>query len=134
MAESMIHGSEDHPSVQLHRDVSSIAEARSWLVSVLNERYRVPEEKIGVAAVLTSELVTNALEHTASEPVIAIEESGTRIVVAVHDEDPSEPIVRDLDPLRVGGNGLRIVDEWSDEWGVRRVPDRGKVVWFAIGR
>ena len=38
------------------------------------------------------------------------------------------------DPARVGGLGMRLIDELAADWGVAQVTDDGKVVWFEIPR
>ena len=52
--------------------------------------------------------------------------------IEVRDLGPGDPVVRPADPARLGGNGLRIVEAWSTEWGVTRSPRGGKSVWICL--
>jgi hypothetical protein len=87
---------------------------------------------VETAALLTSELVTNAIVHGAGEAVVAIDVGDAAVRVEVFDAD----LTFDLVPLRVGsssvhGRGLAIVDALATSWGVEP-RDGGKVVWFIL--
>ena len=55
-----------------------------------------------------------------------------KLTVEVHDHDPTPPVMAPADPGSPRGRGLRIVDEFSQEWGVTMVQDDGKAVWFTL--
>ena len=77
-----------------------------------------------------SELVTNALVHTAAATsTTVITHLPPGVSVAVHDGSPIGPDVR-FDP-GPGGFGLRIVSELSDSWGWDLTAS-GKVVWSMV--
>jgi anti-sigma regulatory factor (Ser/Thr protein kinase) len=90
-----------------------------------------------LAALLTSEAVTNAVLHTASggeggsltiEYVLA---DGT-LRVEVHDRGaPTEPRRRVHHVESVTGRGLDLFDALCARWGVEGDPD-GRVVWFEL--
>jgi anti-sigma regulatory factor (Ser/Thr protein kinase) len=85
-----------------------------------------------IAALLVSELVSNAVLHTtgASEPIELVVRSGTTgIHIEVQDHDPSPPVLQDEDPMEEHGAGLRIVDQMSARWGWGQVDGNGKHVW-----
>jgi len=46
----------------------------------------------------------------------------------VSDSSDDRPRLLPVDPTRVGGVGLRVVDELSTAWGVSQFPG-GKTVW-----
>lgn len=86
------------------------------------------------AALLVSELVTNAVLHTGGDDlqVDLVTADGGRMRCAVIDRDPTHmPAVQSCDAARIGGQGLRIVDATARRWGVE-VRDDTKAVWFEL--
>lgn len=91
--------------------------------------------RLSDALVMVTELVANVLTHTASEARIVVQVTDDAVCVFVHDDDEhSQPTMRPVDPTRVGGNGLRIVDSLADTWGTIDHPGDGKSVWFRLLR
>jgi serine/threonine-protein kinase RsbW len=88
------------------------------------------------ATLLTSELCTNALQHTASGTGGAFEVTVFRqpgaLMVEVHDEGAnSEPAIRRAAEMSEDGRGLEIVGLVADRWGQRG--DRsGRAVFFEL--
>ncbi|MBB2945992.1 hypothetical protein FB565_005750 [Actinoplanes lutulentus] len=85
-----------------------------------------------------SELVTNAVEHAATEIRVVVTRRGAGLHLAVADDDPRLPEVMarpahprpDL-PLDERGRGLRMVQDTAVMWG--SVPtETGKIVWATI--
>lgn len=83
------------------------------------------------AAVLVSELVTNAVLHGGTPLEVVVEVDGDRVRVEVHDGSPRLPVRRDYSTLSGTGRGLLLVDSMSSSWGVERTAD-GKAVWFEL--
>ena len=122
-------------SLHLRHDPLEVARARRWLADVLEEQALLDADRRETTLLMASELVTNAIVHTDSAPVISVSKSGNRIRVGVQDDDPRPPQIRDRPGDRSGGNGLRIVEAWSAAWGTEASPGgAGKVVWFAVDR
>ncbi len=87
---------------------------------------------VTVAALLTCELVTNAIMHTASETVtLGIAAVRGELRVDVYDASRSLPMVVDAAPDAEAGRGLKLVATLSDEWGFYRTP-AGKAVYFTL--
>ena len=84
------------------------------------------------AVLLTSELVTNAVQHAAG-PVITLVVSCSRgqVRVDVHDASRVLPEVADVPADAESGRGLHLVASLSDEWGYYRTP-AGKAVYFML--
>ncbi len=87
-----------------------------------------------VVALLTSELVSNAVRHARAKTIaVRFEVLAARVRVEVVDEgdgfDPSRPRPVAGQP---GGWGLHLVDELSSRWGVAREPRHE--VWFELDR
>jgi anti-sigma regulatory factor (Ser/Thr protein kinase) len=82
------------------------------------------------AALLVSELVSNALQHGigAISLRIDVETDGVRVEVSDHGNVALAPRPT---PGAHGGWGLRIVDELADDWGVLAGSTR---VWFRLTR
>lgn len=93
-----------------------------------------PEELLELVVLLTSELVTNAVQHGRGPIRLQLAEDGDRLRVEVTDgypglpDGPGKPAEDDE-----SGRGLLILDRLADRWGSHpsRTPP-GKVVWFEL--
>jgi anti-sigma regulatory factor (Ser/Thr protein kinase) len=85
-----------------------------------------------VAALLTSELVTNAIGHELTGIVVlAINCSCGQLRVDVHDTARALPTLLDAPVDAETGRGLLLVSALSAEWGFYRTP-AGKAVYFTL--
>jgi len=88
------------------------------------------------AAVITSELVTNAIQHACGDATATIGVTVARardseaMIVAVSDSSTLAPVLHIASPGSEGGWGLQIVESLSAHWGWHPEPG-GKAV-FAI--
>jgi anti-sigma regulatory factor (Ser/Thr protein kinase) len=88
------------------------------------------------AAIITSELVTNAVQHACRDATATIGVTVARprdseaVIVAVSDSSPHAPVMHIAPPGSEHGRGLQIVESLSVHWGWHPEPD-GKAV-FAI--
>ena len=83
------------------------------------------------AAMVVTELVSNAIRHTGAPIALHLYHSGERLVVEVLDEDDRPP--RRMQPSIQDENhrGVYIVDMLTRRWGSRPTA-RGKVVWAEL--
>jgi anti-sigma regulatory factor (Ser/Thr protein kinase) len=115
----------------LPRELESVADARAWLASFLREQ-RVAGSRRNDAVLVVSELVTNALRHGLGDIVVrsALTDAGV-LRLSVTDSGGELPEIRPVDPSKVGGVGLHIVDQLSSQWGISPFPG-GKTVWVTM--
>jgi pimeloyl-ACP methyl ester carboxylesterase/anti-sigma regulatory factor (Ser/Thr protein kinase) len=85
------------------------------------------------AALVASELVTNALRHGLPPVSLAVSLEAATLRVAVHDGRPEAlPLPRDLRDDETNGRGLVIVGRLAQRWGWDR-DESGKSVWADLG-
>jgi anti-sigma regulatory factor (Ser/Thr protein kinase) len=83
------------------------------------------------AALITSELATNALLHAASDVTVTVSLRPDAVRIALADAHPDDPERQPESATRPGGRGLAIVDAIASRWGTGRVGAR-KVVWAEL--
>jgi len=91
--------------------------------------HRLVEE----AALLVSELVTNAVLHARSAVDLVIGRQGGHAVlrVEVHDTSAAPPRLGTFGEDTPSGRGLALVDALSSRWGVETLGS-GKRIWFEL--
>ncbi|WP_393062682.1 ATP-binding protein [Streptomyces sp. LN549] len=112
----------------------SVAGARRLTRSRLDE-WRLSDDAYDAAVLIVSELVTNAVVHTASARVVCeLRRLGSRLRIAVQDQghQPGGP------QLGAGaddehGRGLLLVDAMCSAWGSRDAGNgSGRIVWAEL--
>ena len=84
------------------------------------------------AALLTSELVANAVRHATEPYAVEVVDLLDGVLVTVEDSDDELPAPRHPAPESDGGRGLAIVESVAAAWGARAAPARGKFIWFRL--
>ena len=92
----------------------------------------LPMTELETVELLTSEVVTNAVIHAGSSPVVEVAAEGGTVRVSVEDHDPAWPMPQAVSEDATSGRGMGLVDTMADAWGVEKVVDRGKRVWFEV--
>ena len=82
------------------------------------------------AALMVSELVTNAVQHGVGAITLRIEAEPDAVRVEIADEG-IVAVAPSPAPGAHGGWGLRIVDQLADDWGVLEGSTK---VWFRLGQ
>ncbi|MFJ1512555.1 SpoIIE family protein phosphatase [Cellulosimicrobium funkei] len=96
---------------------AAIGPARRWVDDVL-ESCDVSPAVRRVAMLLTSEILTNAVQH-GTAPVRAVLEVGHRVVrVGVEDGSTALPRLRSPRPEETGGRGVQFLERCASRWGV----------------
>ena len=101
-------------------------------VTEVCQRWLGDTEVADAAALVASELATNAVVHTGSLSAVQVLRRDASVVVAVSDDDRQPPALLTDDSAAEHGRGMRLVDGLSRAWGVHERPGSGKVVWAAI--
>lgn len=108
-----------------------VSAARAFVSEVLQDRC----ETADTVALLTSELVTNSIKHSASHDpggtvVVTVVVSADRVHVEVHDDGGATvPRLRSADDLAESGRGLHLVEACALDWDYRPT-GTGMITWF----
>lgn len=114
----------------LRPDVTSPADARLFVTHWARTwGYR---SLIPAAALLTSELATNAVVHAAEDFEVEVANTGHGIHVVVTDPSVAPAAMVEAPDVAEHGRGLRVVDAVASSWGVDRIDGAGKSVWFEL--
>jgi PAS domain S-box-containing protein len=103
-----------------------VSRARRLTVAQLDE-WKLHDLAEGTALIV-SELVTNAVRHTAQGPIGLRLIRDRALICEVTDGDSTAPHLRRAADTDEGGRGLYITAQLTDRWGVRPAP-RGKTIW-----
>ncbi|OAH16028.1 ATP-binding protein [Streptomyces jeddahensis] len=98
--------------------------------------WSVGEETCETAALVVSELVTNALVHTASRVIVCeLHDDARQLRISVRDEGctPGEPHPSPRRPEEEHGRGLLLVEAVSSAWGAQEAGS-GLLVWADLPR
>ncbi|MDQ8707275.1 ATP-binding protein [Streptomyces sp. LHD-70] len=95
---------------------------------------RVPDHRSMDILVCTSELATNALQHTSAGRMFSVRVVITRdtLRIEVHDTGDGQPQLREATEDDDRGRGLLLVAALADDWGTSRRDGPGKSVWAAF--
>lgn len=110
--------------LELAPDGTSPRRARMFIAKTLREWDGAELED--VAALLVSEVVTNAVTHVRSPAVLSARYGDGRVEVRVEDRSDVLPKVRHTGPDDESGRGLMLVDALADHLGRRVVGRWGK--------
>jgi len=127
-----VHGTPggDAIAIDVPPDLASIDGVRAQIEAAAS-RWGVGE--IDPLALVTSELVTNAIVHAGTESVITCRLlAPDEVELAVTDHGAGTPRMGDPDVDDTGGRGLRIVDALSTTWGVRHLAPDETTVWARV--
>lgn len=119
--------------ISLPDSLEAPALARRWL---LNGIAAAPADIVDTAALLVSELVTNAIRYGRPQVTARMRSADRTIEVVVTDRGQAIPVAPGGDRpdlLQPGGRGLFIVAELASDWGIDPLrPGPGKAVWFRL--
>jgi anti-sigma regulatory factor (Ser/Thr protein kinase) len=111
-------------------DSASIAAARHHAIQQLDDWGLGAHSD--AAALLVTELATNAVLHAGSEFELTLTRGHDAVSIVVSDRSKEPPVQQGRDSGAHSGFGLNIVNELSAAWGWERV-EQGKRVWANLG-
>ncbi|WP_052366742.1 SpoIIE family protein phosphatase [Paraoerskovia marina] len=112
--------------------LDSAGRARRWVDDLLDS-CEVPHSRRRDVMLLTSEVVTNALQHGSPPVHLRIRIDDHMIRLEVEDSSTDNPVIREPGLYDAGGRGMQLVDRFATSWGVD-LHENGKQVWFEIPR
>jgi anti-sigma regulatory factor (Ser/Thr protein kinase) len=108
--------------------------ARAWALARIREGLHGADDMLlDDAALVLSELVTNALRAGGTSVTVHLQVWPGRLRLAVGDSGPGRPRLRSPGIYETSGRGLQVVAALADEWGVTEFDhDGGKEVWAEL--
>ena len=122
-------GTRDETTITVPSVPASVASVRRHTVAKCREGGLA--ELADTAALLVSEVATNALVHGRGDVRVRASVTGRTLRVEVHDENPGLPSPRAAGDLDEGGRGLALLEALAGAWGTVADPE-GKTVWFVL--
>ncbi|MFJ8790723.1 ATP-binding protein [Streptomyces sp. NPDC102462] len=113
---------------------ASVGAARRAVRALLTS-WGTDDEVRDNAVLVTSELVTNAVTHSASERIACrVHSAADRLRIEVEDQNRAAalPAPRRPDPDDQSGRGLLLVEALSLDWGVTGTHRSARVVWAEL--
>jgi anti-sigma regulatory factor (Ser/Thr protein kinase) len=108
----------------------SPSHARHFVVRALEE-WGAERELVDDAALVVTELTTNALLHAQSASTVKLSVSREAVCISVADSALTLPQPRMPQPFECSGRGLGLIAAVADRWGAEPVRE-GKVVWAEL--
>ncbi|MFC8799456.1 SpoIIE family protein phosphatase [Promicromonospora sp. NPDC057138] len=131
---------------KLAPSLCDVGPARIWVDDVL-ESCGVPMPLRRTVMLLTSEVLTNAVDHGQAPFTATVEVDTNRLRVGVRDSSTVQPELRDPTVTEFGGRGVQFLERLASRWGVDRHGEppaaqrpggprvnrrTGKTVWFEL--
>ncbi|MEU8352882.1 SpoIIE family protein phosphatase [Streptomyces sp. NPDC048845] len=129
LARTRVLGPGNVASLTVPHAPESAAEARAFVERQLAD-WDLAEHSFG-AALVVSELVTNAIRYSGGSVLVRLVVDGSHLVCEVSDDSSTAPHLRHAEADDEGGRGLHITSQISRSWGIR--PERqGKTIWAEL--
>ena len=113
-----------------------VSGARAFIAHTLAASSRGRQVDSDAATLLTSELVTNAIQHTASGAsdgsvtIVIVDVPDGVLIEVIDDGSAGTPVVKG-ELFAADGHGLYLVQQLAAQWGYLRDP-AGTTVWFHL--
>jgi GAF domain-containing protein/anti-sigma regulatory factor (Ser/Thr protein kinase) len=116
--------------LRLGSEPDAVSRARRFAVAALDEQ---PEPLVDDAALIVTELLTNAILHGAPPVTLRVRHHDDRVRVEVEDTGRNMPVTARHSTEAMTGRGLPLVAALSASWGVdRNNGGGGKSVWAEL--
>lgn len=114
----------------LEPEASAASRGRRWVVQRVRELGLADLED--TVALLTSEVVTNAVLHAGTPAEVSVRTDGAGVRVEVVDGSTTPPLRRlGYSRTSTTGRGCLLLDRLATRWGWAPLSD-GKVTWFVV--
>lgn len=134
----MVDSADDSAAAPLDADaevphrVDSIPAARAFLARLLHG-WHVADEVIDEASLLTTELMSNAVQHGTGVVHLEIAVHEGLLRVGVHDTAAELPVKLEYTSSSLQGRGIWLVQAIARDWGSDTSGEApGKTVWFEL--
>jgi anti-sigma regulatory factor (Ser/Thr protein kinase) len=123
-------------SLTIPGSADKVSGARAFITRTLAATTRGRRVDSDAATLLTSELVTNAIQHTTSGTsegtvtIVVVDVSDGVLIEVIDDGSPGTPVVKG-GLFAADGHGLYLVQQMAAQWGYLRDP-AGTTVWFHL--
>ncbi len=119
-------------SITLPPEPAAAGLARRFVADRLDS-WGVDGDVAEVAKLCVSELVTNAVIHSGTDPEVTVRVDDECLLVLVHDHGNRGAVQQaaDYDPMSVSGRGLTLIDALTAAWSAEHNAD-GTTVWFEL--
>ena len=118
---------------------ASVPRARRWVRETLAGAAGITQDRLDDAVTVTSELVTNAVEHsprqvngTVRDILVELLQGAGHLRIQVSDASTHLPALAAPVPDAEHGRGLQIVEALSTSWGTTARNGLGKTTWALI--
>ena len=117
---------------RLPADLRAPREARAFVAAGLRKAPAPPRVAVDEVVLVTSELVTNAVQAGADTVEVELHATPQRVELVVSDDAGGWPAPSDPAETETAGRGLRIVAQLSHDWDTDRLPGgkRVRATWF----
>ena len=118
---------------QMPHRVDSVPAARAFLIQLLHG-WDIADQIIDDASLLTTELMSNAVEHGSGVVDLEIAVQDGLLRVGVHDASVELPVKGEvINASLEGGRGIWLVHSIARDWGSDSSGEEaGKTVWFEL--
>ncbi|MFL6106615.1 MAG: response regulator [Marmoricola sp.] len=116
-------------ALEIPPERAAIREARRMTLGLL-QRWGLTQ-LYDSAALIVTELVTNAIEHAGTSCAVSMTRSQHGVRIEVRDHGPGTPAPQAVDEDSERGRGLRIISVLSTAWGIEN-EGSSKTVWAEL--
>ncbi|MDH6145392.1 anti-sigma regulatory factor (Ser/Thr protein kinase) [Kitasatospora sp. GP30] len=119
--------------LRVQPSAEAVPEARRLVIQAVR-RWELPltEEALRDVELLASEVITNAVVHTAQTCQVSVRWTGMRLRVEVADTSAELPEAVGSEAEATSGRGLFLVDALATAWGMESLETGGKRTWFEV--
>jgi len=120
----------DRVCLELPDQPEAVRDGRHFVRAQLRER--VADTVADDAALITAELLANAIQHGQPPVVLCVQVRDNLVRLEVQDGSGRSPVRPAPSTANMTGRGITLIEALSTRWGVDRGPGDGKTVWSEV--